>query len=455
MTQHTLSHPRGVIFLSLVQMWESFSFFGMRALLVLYLISQLGFSAAQAFLLYTLYVAFVKVFAALGGYVADRFLGYKRAVLLGGVSIALGHILLTFSSISFLFYLGLGSIVCGSALFRVSLQAILGLLYEKGDSRREKGFTLLYVGMNLGGLLAAVLCGFVAHLYGWHVGFGLAAFGMVVSMVLFSCKIKTVLVSDIAKKAPLVISLLACICACAGVGTLLSYFQIVHSFALPLGILSLVLLLIKLGKSMTKQLLAALAAAFFLLISYFTAEELWGSLLMVFSEMHIARTVFGIEIPSAVIAAINPLTIILVGPFLGKFRSSLLVRLSLAFLCLSAAFFILYVASILSSPSILYLVFGLGSIALGELFIAPSVMSFASKAAPKERSGMMMGATTLAFSMGSLLSGEVTKISVNTSTIFLGIGSTALGIFLVLLSGSVMKAFRKIEWKRTLQSVSE
>lgn len=145
------THPKGAFLISLTQMWESFSFFGIRALLVLYLISHLHYSSSDAFLLYTLYVALVEISSALGGYIADRFFGYKRAVLIGGSLIALGHLLLTSSFNSPLFFLGLGSIVCGSSLFRVSLQSLLGLLYTYQDERREKGFTLLYVGMNVGG----------------------------------------------------------------------------------------------------------------------------------------------------------------------------------------------------------------------------------------------------------------------------------------------------------------
>lgn len=427
--QETSTHPKGVGFLSFTQMWESFSFFGMRALLVLYLVSEAGYSYADAVILYTLYIALVKLFAAVGGYAVDRFLGYKRAVLIGGGLILVGHLLLTFSSY---LYLSLGSIVCGSALFRVSLQALLGLLYAKEDPRREKGFTLLYIGMNVGGLLAAVLCGIVAEIYGWHAGFGLAAFGMSVGMAVFIYRIQMFNQLETVKKTSLFLILPICCIAAVGIGATLSHFQTVHTILFPLGLIGLVCILGVLARNMSKETLLSVSISLALLIAFSTAEELCGSLLMVFSQTHIDRMVFGFEIPSAAVAAINPLTIILLGPFMAREEIRYGVKLSLAFLSLAAAFFVLYGASIGAHPTILYLGAGLSLIAIGELFLAPTVISFASKAAGRKMPAMMMGATTLALSMGSLLSGEVATVQFEPQVTFLLIGGVSLAIFILL-----------------------
>jgi POT family proton-dependent oligopeptide transporter len=419
---------KAVTFIALTQMWESFSFFGMRALLVLFLIAELGYSPKSAFILYTLYIAFVKVFGALGGLAVDRFLGCKRAVVIGGVFIMFGHCLLAFCYIQQLFFLALGSIIWGSALFRVSLQTLLGSFYGKEDTRRDKGFTFLYVGMNLGGLLAAVICGFVANIYGWHAGFGLAAFGMMISMAIFLSKIALFNRVRIEKPISLFIALPASGIALIGIAFLLSNFKMTHVFALPIGLIALGALLYTLSKKMSRASALLVTGSLGLLVFYFTAEELWGSLLMIFSETHINRTLLGVEIPSAVVAAINPFTIILLGPLVAKLDVPRIVKFAIAFVFLSLAFFILYVASLVLHPSILYLIFGLSFIAMGELFLAPNVYSLASKEAPQECGGMMMGATTLAFSMGTLLSGEVAKISFNPTITFLLIGLVAGGI---------------------------
>lgn len=437
------SLSKGVTLLIFTQMWESFSFFGMRALLVLYLVSELTYSCNDAFILYTLYIAFVKIFAVVGGYAVDRFLGYKKAVLIGGALIMAGHLLLTFSFHPHLFFLSLGSIVCGSALFRVSIQALLGLFYSEDDSRRNKGFTLFYVGMNLGGLLAAVLCGFMAKIYGWHVGFGLAALGMAISLTVFLSKIKSLYKIEKEKKKPCRLILPISILSVLGVGLLLASFQSVHSIAIPLGLVSLVYVMRSLAKKMNKTSFLSLSLAFTLLIAFFTAEELWGSLLMVFSETGINRIVFGFEIPSSTLAATNPLVIILLGPLMAKKEIKFGSKLALAFLSLSLAFFTLHVASTSEQACILYLLFGLSLIAVGEVLLAPTILAFASKSAPKESLGMMMGATTLAFSIGSLLSGEVAKVASDSKEIFFLIGLSALGIVVFLLAKEWLQKSRK------------
>ena len=398
-------------------MWESFSFFGMRALLVLYLVTGAGYNAKDAVILYTLYIASVKIFAGAGGYIVDRFLGYKQAVIIGGTLIVTGHLFLTFSSF---FFVSLGCIVAGSAIFRVSLQTLLGLI---GDS---KGFTIFYVGMNFGGLLAAVLCGFVAQIYGWHAGFGLAALGMIIGMGFFLSKLKLFDDLEKSKTTSPFITLPMGYVAALGIALLLTYFNVVHAWALPLGLIAFVAILSKVGRKFS------IVMPLLLLIAFSTAEELWGSLLMLFSETHIDRLFFGFEIPSAAIAATNPLTIIFLGPLLAKREMRYELKLAIAFLALAFAFFILYVASIMPNPSVIYFIVGLAAIAIGELFLVPTILEAMSKMAPG--SGLMMGATIIALSMGTLLSGEVARIPYGSGVTFLLIGSAASIIFVGLLT---------------------
>ncbi len=406
--------------IAFTQMWESFSFFGMRALLVLYLISGAGYSASDAVIMYTLYIASVKVFAGLGGYIADRFLGYKHAVILGGGLIMLGHLVLTFTT---LFYLSLGCIIVGSALFRVNLQALLGKSYQGNDQERDPGFTLFYVGMNIGGLSAAILCGLVAQMYGWHAGFGLAAFGMMIGLIFFLSK-QHMFESE--RKRPAVVTFPVGLLAAGAVALIMSYFSIVEAFALPLGILFLFYLLFKMGK----KVILGVGMSILFLILFSTAEELWGSLLMLFSEGHIDRFILGFEIPSPAIAAMNPLTIILLGPLLARMNLRYEVKIAAGFLAVAIAFLLLYITSIMVHPSLFYLVTSLMFIAIGELFLVPSILSFASKIAPENQSGMMMGATIIALSIGSLLSGKIALFSYGP--VFIGVAVVALGLFTAL-----------------------
>lgn len=410
--------------LTFTQMWESFSFFGMRVLLVLYLVSSAGFSPQDAFVLYTLYISFVKLGAGLGGYIVDRYLKYREGVAIGSAFIAAGHFLLTFESVSALFYLGLGSIICGSSLFRVSLQSLVGLLPYEGNP--DKAFNLLYVRMNIGGLLAAILCGLAAQTFGWHAGFGLAALGMVFGLVLFVSN-RGVL-KNLEPAKPSAIPFVCCLgmFGSAWIALFLSHYALLYALILPLGIVAFCYVIYLLGKQMDRSIFPRVLGALGLLIAFTVAEELWGSLLMLFSENHVSRLFFGMEIPSAAIAATNPLTIILLGPFIANRNLPYASKASWAFLFLAGAFFILFALSKVDSPSFVFLVMGLMAIALGEVLLTPSVLSFASQHAPQDGLGLMMGTTTLALAIGSLLSGEVAKLSLSPDLIFIGIGLGAL-----------------------------
>ena len=174
--------PRGLTILFLTNMWEQFSYYGMRALLVYYLTKQLLFAQGQASSIYGTYTACAYLTPIVGGFVADRYLGKKRAVIIGGSVMALGHFMMTFPA---LLFPALGTIALGNGLFLPSLPSQVGALYRPDDPRRGWAYNVYYVGINLGGLLAPLLCGTVGELYGWHYGFGLAGIGMVAGLVIY------------------------------------------------------------------------------------------------------------------------------------------------------------------------------------------------------------------------------------------------------------------------------
>jgi POT family proton-dependent oligopeptide transporter len=176
-------HPPGVWILAVTEVWERFSYYGMRALLVFYMTKQLMISQADSSIIYGAYTASVWFTPFIGGIVADRLLGQHRSVLLGGSLMALGHFLMTFVP---LFFVALGLIAIGNGLFKPNVSTQVGDLYQPNDPRRDRGYSLFYVGVNFGAFIAPLGCGTVGELYGWHWGFGLAAIGMLCGLGVYS-----------------------------------------------------------------------------------------------------------------------------------------------------------------------------------------------------------------------------------------------------------------------------
>src|SRR6266851_80903 len=175
-------HPRGLSTLFFTEMWERFSYYGMRAFLILYMVHGLGFDDVHAGSVYGTYTGSVWLAAIFGGFIADRWLGHYRSVLIGGIIIALGHFTLAFHALPF-FYLGLTLIVIGTGLLKPNVSALVGALYESGDGRRDAGFSIFYMGINLGALLGPLIAGKLAEGFDWHLGFACAGVGMLLGLV--------------------------------------------------------------------------------------------------------------------------------------------------------------------------------------------------------------------------------------------------------------------------------
>ncbi|HXO84162.1 MAG TPA: peptide MFS transporter, partial [Gemmatimonadales bacterium] len=171
-------HPRGLSTLFFTEMWERFSYYGMRAFLILYMTKALGFTDADAGVSYGNYVSAVWLTPILGGLIADRWLGQYRSVLYGGILIALGHFSLAFPALPF-FYAGLALIVLGTGLLKPNISALVGSLYEQGDERRDAGFSIFYMGINLGAFIGPFIAGGLAEKVDWHLGFACAGIGMI------------------------------------------------------------------------------------------------------------------------------------------------------------------------------------------------------------------------------------------------------------------------------------
>ncbi len=177
-------HPRGLALLFFVEMWERFSYYGMRALLVLYLVNALGWSDGNAVRLFGTYTSLVWLTPILGGYLADRFLGTRRSMIIGALVITTGHFLLAMQTMP-TFYLGLACVIIGTGFFKPNVSTQVGQLYKAGDPRRDAGFTIFYMGINLGATIAPFACGYLGERVGWHFGFGAAGVGMLLGLLAY------------------------------------------------------------------------------------------------------------------------------------------------------------------------------------------------------------------------------------------------------------------------------
>lgn len=183
-----LGHPQGLFYLFFAEMWERFSFYGMRALLTLYMVDVIFAALAErdyaTAAVYASYGSLVYASTVIGGKISDQILGMRNSIFLGGILMAIGHFVLAIEN-NMAFFLALSLIIVGNGFFKPNISTFVGTLYEKGDPKKDSGFTIFYMGINIGGWIAPLLCGWLAYEYGWHYGFGLAGIGMLTGLIVF------------------------------------------------------------------------------------------------------------------------------------------------------------------------------------------------------------------------------------------------------------------------------
>jgi POT family proton-dependent oligopeptide transporter len=414
--------PGALYLLFCVRMWECFSFYGMRALLVLYMVQELGFSDSHAFGIYAIYCALVEMGGVVGGRLADSLLGLRGAITLGGTLIALGHLCLALGEQNTAFFWSLALIVAGSSLFSGNITALLGQFYQKEDARREAGFTLFYMGINVGALLATLLCGAVGEMWGWHYGFGLAAIGMVMGNVAFLTFQRLLEDKGCApiqgKKKRLGA---ACLYMLVGIPL---FMLLIHNEDVLLPVLPWMAGLAvgytfyQIRQALPLSQLVSLAIYLGAFSLFFAAEEQIGSSLMLFSEKYSTKSITGFAIPSTSLLSVNPTIIILGGFILNRFSKTscpkrLVLRMGIACAIGTAAFLLASTCCLWPSASekvpagLLILAFGM--ISLAELLLAPAVIAHCSAIAPKEHQGIIMSLIPLGFSFASLMGGFFSK----------------------------------------------
>lgn len=415
--------PQFLKVLFFVEMWERFSYYGMRALLVLFLTSHLGFEDTKAYAIYSLFAAIGYSGPVIGGYIADKLMGFRNMVMIGGIVITIGHICLSMISFeSDLIYIGLALIAIGTGMFKGNITNLLGECYHNNPEGRSKGFSLFYVSVNLGGFLSSILCSYVAHLYGWHFGFGLAGVGMVSGLTIF-IKYQNILgnngisprqdlmnkkILGLTPKAILLLGALALAYFVSGMLSSSEFFANMLSYS-GIIIFGIFLYIIIKSPAEQKRGLIALSILIIFLMFFFALEMQLGSLINLFTQRNVVSEVFGITVPASVSQALNPCSIVIFGFMFGKYRK-FETKYSTAFfafgiLTMALCFFTLYIGclnAIDSKVGYIYLVIALAFMGLGELCVAPMVQEQATLLAPKNLRGMVMGIVMLSLAFSNL-----------------------------------------------------
>lgn len=426
--QTLAQQPRALYLLFFVQMWESFSFYGLRAILVLYMVSELKFSDAKAFGIYAIYTALSECLGVFGGRISDKIMGLKNSIYVGGIIIAIGHTLISVYDHEFFLYLGLAFIAYGTGFFRTNSNALLGEFYLENDPRRDAGYTLFYVGLNIGAFLATIGCTYVAEHYGWHFAFSLAAIGMILGLIALFY-FKHILEKrgkrpvNISKKTASLTYLL--VLAVAPIFTIFIYYYEESTYILTAAILLMLGNVYLQAKKHDKRdrfsIYLILLAVIFLGVFYGFEEQV-GTTLILFAERYGSGFLFDFEVPAAALTSVNPIVVLLLGPIVAvafeKYEASIkrginvFSKIAIACFLQASAFAILKfydVGTISQVPSSI-IATSFGIIAFSELFIGPALNSFCSERAPKDMKGVMMGVVMLGYAFANIMNGELSKM---------------------------------------------
>lgn len=436
------SHPRGLSTLYFTELWERFSFYGMRALLTLFMVAPiaqggLGFATPNAGSIYGTYGMAVYLLALPGGFIADRILGAKRSILIGGITIAAGHYALAWPSAT-TFYMGLVLIALGTGLFKPNISALVGSLYGRDDTRRDAGFSLFYMGINVGAFLAPLVTGFLAQssvfkswlsalgfdpMLSWHWGFGAAGVGMTVSMLLFARNMGGLKDPDLAGPEPS--SSFARQGMYVAVGTLgllaLALLSDVDGFTW-LRWLFVVLPLMGIAYGASRQdpdarRMAAVGVYFVAAMIFWAIFEQAGTTLTLFADTLTRNELVGLPFPSSWFQSVNPIFVILLTPIaaalwlkLGPHQPSSPVKFGLGLTFLALSFLLMvpaanYAADGRVSPLWLVGLYFLSTV--GELMLSPVGLSTMTRIAPQRMSGQVLGLWFLATAFGDKLAGDI------------------------------------------------
>ena len=440
-------HPKGLTVLFLTEMWERMSYYGMRSLLVLYMVNHLfvrpdqgadvlGFNALKAALesafgvmtpqalssqVYGLYTGFVYLTPLFGGMLADRLIGRHRAVLLGGVLMAIGHFLMASEN---LFFLALMVLIAGNGCFKPNISTQVGNLYAADDPRRDRAYTIFYVGVNVGAFMAPLICGTLGQTLGWHYGFGAAGVGMVLGLVFYLLNQDKLPREPLPESAPgrpflgvaafvvgvplLVLAMLAMLTLPPIVPTVLSLAVLAYS----------AWWLARLPADERPRVIG-LSIACLLTAAFWGVYEQQGNTLQLWADESTQwPTVFGFTIPSTWYQAFNPLAIWIFVPILNGLwawqarrgsEPGSLNKMALGCVVMGLGYIVMIVAASDIQPgvksSVLWLVASTVVFTIGEIYLSPIGLSFVTQVAPARLASMMMGVWFLSSFFGNYTTG--------------------------------------------------
>ncbi|MDA5194801.1 peptide MFS transporter [Govanella unica] len=432
-------HPRGLAICFLTEMWERFSFYGMKALLTLYLAKHFLFSDQASYAVYGAYTALVYVGPVLGGYMADRFLGSRKAVTLGAILLVIGHFGMAFEGVpaveSFaadgtrtiisdpfylqMFYLSLAFIIIGIGFLKPNISTMVGALYDQNDPRRDAGFTIFYMGINIGAAVASLLCGYLGEVYGWKYGFGLAGFGMLLGLLIFRGGQKYLeghaeppSASGLKQKSPIGLNIEHSIYAGAVASIGIAWF-LVQSFSLVGNLLWIFSAIVVVGLLYfcffrctpveRDRMLVALVLMLFGVLFWALFEQS-GTSLTLFADRSVNRDLWGSTIQTSQFQSLNPIFIVVFGSlfaglwvWLGrrKLEPSTPAKFAFGIIQAGLGFLVLVFGAQFADSSakvaMIWLVLAYLLHTTGELCLSPVGLSMITKLSVPKIVGLMMG----------------------------------------------------------------
>ena len=452
-------YPCSLSTLFFTEMWERFSYYGMRALLVLYLVNSLNYSESEALHIYAVYTGLVYLTPLIGGYLADRFLGTQKSIFIGGLTMMIGHFLMAFPDY---LYLAIGMLIIGNGYFKPNISSLLGKLYKSNDVRRDSGFSIFYVGINVGAFLAPLIVGYVGETINWHYGFAIAGFGMLAGLIQFYYGQNKIIKEDTTQQSRKLKSAdwgLITIISLINIPLILLILEVnevINNYFFEI-FLALVTFISFYLLTRKKQLLSAkedlkkivyIGVLSIFVIFFWVGFEQAGGSLTLFANNSVDRNFLGFIIPASFFQSINPLIIILIGPMIANFwlrvdRSKSNIntpqKMGLGLLLLAGGFFLITLVNNSSDSAIsLWWLVGVYFLhTLGELCLSPIGLSMVSKVSPRKIASLMMGFWFLSSAVANFMAGKLPGIlQANNLDLFtfLTVTSIVAGLLLLLIS---------------------
>jgi POT family proton-dependent oligopeptide transporter len=448
-------------------MWERFTFYGNRALLILFMVNYLKFDDAKGNIIYGVYQSLIYAMPVLGGMLADKILGQRRSILWGGVLLAIGSFVMAIP-VKESFFVGMSILIVGNGYFKPNISTIVGNLYKEEDSRRDGGFSFFYMGINIGGMLGGLICGWVGQQVNWHLGFGIAGLFMLFGLFIFLKKQKQLgpiglppsteklhAKTSFGFSKEIMVYILS-ILAIPVFIVILNYYTIYSYLINPFGIVALLYVIYtaaKLGKEAFAKIMVALILIIFSSLFWAFYEQGGGSLNL-YAERNVNMKLLGIHLSSAAVNnSINSAMIVLLTPFFvwlwlwlanRKKEPNAAVKFALGLMQLGLGFYILVIGASFAQGgmvSLLFFVIGYLFMSTGELCLSPIGLSAITKLSPPKMVGLMMGMWFLASSYGQYLAGLIGSLMAIPGEDATGKAMTAtesLGIY--------TNVFAKIGW---------